>query len=144
MDLKDLSAKAAARCGVRVEPWDPAFVFVAINQLVLEETVATICQQLETRLAAFAESIRNDEAIAARAWAQQISVSGSEIRRAIQSDMKHAGWKAQELILQINRKNSRTAMIRWMAMGLLVGILMFVAGVYFEKYAPFQSIWNLR
>ena len=144
MDLKDLSAKASARCGIRVEPWDPAFVFVAINQLVLEETVATICQQLETRLVGFAESIRDDEANAAKAWAQQIGASGSEIRRAIQSDMKHAGWKAQELILQINRKNSRAALIRWMAIGMLVSILMFIAGVYFERYVPLQSIWNLR
>jgi predicted nucleic acid-binding Zn ribbon protein len=144
MDIKDLSAKASARCGIRVEPWDPAFVFVAINQLVLEETVVTIYQQLETRLAAFAESIRNDEAIAARAWAQQISVSGSEIRRAIQGDMRHAGWKAQELILQINRKNSRAALIRWMAIGMLVSILMFIAGVSLERYVPLQSIWNLR
>lgn len=51
MDVQELSAKASARCGIRVEPHEPAFVLIALNQIVLEETIR------ETALAAGAFAV---------------------------------------------------------------------------------------
>ena len=144
MDVQELSAKASARCGIRIEPHDAAFVLIALNQLVLEETVREINREIDSRIGAFAESIEKVERLAGKRLAQEIKASGIEVRRGIQEDVKEAGWKARELILQISRSNSRPAFIRWAAIGVLSTTLMFVAGVYFGWYVPFTSICGLR
>ena len=144
MDVKDLSAKASALCGIRVEPHDPAFVLVALNQVVLEESVAAICTQLDKRVASFAESIQNVERLAGKTLAQEIRASGIDVRRGIQDDVKQAGFKARELILQINRSSTRPALIRWIIIGVLGATLMFVAGVCFGWYVPLTSVYRLR
>ncbi len=144
MDVQDLSAKASALCGIRVESHDPAFVLVALNQLVLEETVATICTQLDTRIATFAESIQNVERLAGKTLAQEIRASGIEVRRGIKDDVKQAGFKARELVLQTNRSSSKPVLIRWLTIGVLGATLMFVAGVCFGWYVPLTSVCRLR
>jgi hypothetical protein len=66
MDIQDLSAKVMARCAIRIEANDPAFVLVALNQIVLEETAKEMCAQVDTRIAAFAESIQKVERLAGK------------------------------------------------------------------------------
>ena len=144
MDVQELSAKATARCGIRIEPHDAAFVLIALNQIVLEETIREINMQVDVRIAALTESIEKVERLAGKRLAQEIKASGTEMRREIQEDVKEAGWKARELILQISRSNCRPALIRWTAIGILGGILMFIAGVCFGWYVPFTSIAGLR
>ena len=144
MDVQELSAKATARCGIRVEPYDAGFVLVALNQLVLEETVREINREIDSRIAGFSESIEKLERLAGKRLAQEIKASGIEVRRGIQEDAKEAGWKARELILQVSRSSSRPALIRWAAIGVVSATLMFVAGVCFGWYVPFTSICALR
>ena len=131
MDIQDLSAKVMARCAIRIEANDPAFVLIALNQMVLEETAKEMCAQVDTRIAAFAESIQKVERLAGKTLAQEIKASGAEVRRGIQDDLKEAGWKARELILQMSRLHSRPALIRWAAVGLIGAVLMFAFGVCF-------------
>jgi hypothetical protein len=138
MDVQDLSARASARCGIRIEPHDPAFVLITLNQLVLEDTVATICAQVATRIASFAESIQNVERLAGKTLAREIRASGIEVRRGIQDDVKQAGWQARALVLQISRLSSRPVLIRWAAIGLVGAVLMFVFGVCFGWNVPLR------
>jgi hypothetical protein len=49
------SARAFARCGIRLERYDPVFVLIALNQIVLEETTR---DNLDAKTAAFSESMR--------------------------------------------------------------------------------------
>ena len=144
MDVQDLSAKASARCGIRIEPHDPAFVLIALNEIVLEETVREIYTQIDVRIAAFAESIQKVERLAGKMLAQEIKATGIEVRRGVQEDVKEAGWKARELILKISRSNSRPALIRWAAIGILSASFMFIAGVCFGWYVPWTSVCGLR
>ena len=136
MDIQDLSAKVMARCAIRVEAHDPAFVLVALNQIVLEEAAKEMYSQVDARIAAFAESIQKLERLAGKAMAQEIKASGAEVRRGIQDDLKEADWKARELILQMSRLRSRPALIRWTAVGLIGAVLAFAFGVCFGWYAP--------
>jgi hypothetical protein len=136
MDIQDLSAKVMARCAIRVEAHDPAFVLVALNQIVLEETAREMYSQVDARIAAFAESIQKLERLAGKTMAQEIKASGVEVRRGIQDDMKEASWKARELILQMNRLHSRAGLIRWAVVGLIGAFLMFAFGVCFGRYVP--------
>lgn len=136
MDIQDLSAKVMARCAIRVEAHDPAFVLVALNQLVLEEAAKEMYSQVDARIATFAESIQKLERLAGKAMAQEIKASGAEVRRGIQADLKEADWKARELILQMSRLQSRPGLIRWATVGLLGAVLMFAFGVCFGWYVP--------
>ena len=136
MDIQDLSAKVMARCAIRIEAQDPAFVLVALNQIVLEETAKEIYLQVDARIAAFAESIQKIERLAGKTLALEIKASGVEVRRGIQDDLKEAGWKARELILHTNRLHSRPVLIRWAAAGLIGAVLMFGFGVCFGWYVP--------
>ena len=136
MDIQDLSAKVMARCAIRVEAHDPAFVLVALNQIVLEEAAKELYSQIDARIAAFAESIQKLERLAGKAMAQEIKASGAEVRRGIQDDLKEAGWKVRELILHTSRLHSRPVLIRWAAVGLFGAMLMFAFGVCFGWYVP--------
>jgi hypothetical protein len=144
MNVQDLAAKATARCGIRIEPHDPAFVLVALNEIILEETTRTICSQMEKTVAMFVEKIQVIEEVAGQRLAVQVRSSGTEIRAAIQNDLRQARWKTQELVLQVSRKTSRPAFIRWLAIGLLSAIMFFFAGVYFGAYVPFSQIISAR
>ena len=138
MDIQDLSAKVMARCAIRIEAHDPAFVLVALNQIVLEETAKEIYLQVDARIAAFAESIQKVERLAGKTLALEIKASGAEVRRGIQDDLKEAGWKVRELILHTNRLQSRPVLIRWVAAGLIGAVLMFAFGVCFGWYVPLR------
>ena len=144
MNVQDLSAKATARCGIRVEPHDPAFVLVALNEMILEETATAVCAHMEKAVAGFVEKIQVIEKVAGERLAEQVRTSGTEIRAAIQNDLRQANWKTQELVLQVSRNTSRPALIRWAAIGLLSAIITFIAGVYFGAYVPFSHIISGR
>ena len=68
MNVQDLSAKATAPCGIRVEPHDPAFVLVALNEMILEETATAVCAHMEKAVAGFVEKIRLSKEWRARDW----------------------------------------------------------------------------
>ena len=136
MDIEDLSAKAFARCGIRLEPNDPAFVLVAVNQIILENTFTQVSSNLDAKMAAFSESMREIERRAGKALAQQVQACAVEVHQAIQKDMKEANWRARELVLQVNRSNTRPALIRWIVIGALLAALMFVCGICFGWHFP--------
>jgi hypothetical protein len=136
MDIEHLSAKAFARCGIRLEPNDPAFVLVALNQIVLQETTSEVSANLDAKMAAFSESMREIERRTGNALAQQVEASAVEMRQVIQNDVKEANWRARELVLQMNRSNARPALVRWTVIGALAAVLMFVCGICFGWYFP--------
>ncbi len=136
MDIEDLSAKAFARCGIRLEPNDPAFVLVAVNQIILENTFTQVSGSLDAKMADFSESMREIERRAGKAFAQQVQACAVEVRQAIQKDMKEANWRAREMVLQTNRSNTWPALVRWTVIGALAAVLMFVCGICFGWYFP--------
>ena len=53
MDVEKLIGEVAARNGIRIEPDDPAFALVTLNQLVLEEAVKNLVREIRAAIADF-------------------------------------------------------------------------------------------
>jgi hypothetical protein len=136
MDIDALSAKALTCCGIRLQPNDPAFVLLALNQMVLEEATRVVYDSLDAKMAVFSESLHKTERSAGKAFAEQVQAAALEVRRAIQNDVKEANWRARELILQMDRANRRPAVIKWTVTGALAAVFMFACGVCFGWYFP--------
>ena len=81
IDIKRLVAEVAARDGIRVEPGDPAFALVTLNQLVLEDAVEQISEQIRAGMAEFAEAVHKTEARAGKVLAEQVKEVAAELRQ---------------------------------------------------------------
>src|SRR5690348_12136994 len=81
LDVKQLIAEVAAQNGIRLEPNDPAFALVTLNQLVLEETANRLCSQVSAALARFTDSLSKAEHLAGRTLAHEVKAATAEIRR---------------------------------------------------------------
>jgi len=67
--------EVAAKHGIRLEPSDPAFALVTLNQLVLEETSTKLAQNLSTTLSQFADSLDKVERRAGSLVAQGLKTA---------------------------------------------------------------------
>ncbi|MGA8595646.1 MAG: hypothetical protein WB676_13090, partial [Bryobacteraceae bacterium] len=72
IDVKRLIAEVAARDGIRVEPGDPAFALVTLNQLVLEDAAQQIREHIRSGVVEFTEAVRKTEARAGKVLAEQV------------------------------------------------------------------------
>jgi urease accessory protein UreH len=77
VDVEKLIGEVAARNGIRIEPDDPAFALVTLNQLVLEEAVRNLVNEIRAATSDFecaAERIQNRAgAMLARGLAERSS-----------------------------------------------------------------------
>ena len=119
-DLKRLIAEVTARNGIRIEPDDPLFAIVTLNQLVLEETAQRLLERVEATVAGFETSIHQTENRAGRVLAQRLKESLAEAHRALQSQASSA-WV---------RAHTRIALICWVALGVGSVLAVFWCGVW--------------
>ena len=61
LDTQRLIAEIAERHNVRVEPDDPVFIVVTVNQRVMEDTVREMLKAMEATLARFDASVERAE-----------------------------------------------------------------------------------
>ena len=61
IDQKRLIGEVAAKNGIRLEPDDPAFALVTLNEIVLQDTVAALTHEIRSSLQSFAESLAKTE-----------------------------------------------------------------------------------
>lgn len=121
-DVKRLIAEVAAQNGIRIEPNDPAFALVTLNQLVLEETANRIYEHVSATLAKFTESLSKTEHLAGKTLAQGVKAAAAEIRK---------DWPANLQSIQPEsaaNKVNRLAIWRWLVLGSLSAAALFVAG----------------
>jgi hypothetical protein len=52
------------------------------------------------------------------------------MKEGLESDIHSAGLKAREIVHLVNEAHRRPALIRWSAVGLLAGLLLFGGGVW--------------
>jgi hypothetical protein len=119
-DLKRLIAEVAARNGIRIEPDDPLFAIVTLNQLVLEETAQRLLERVEATVAGFETSIQQTENRAGRVLAQRLKESLAEARRALQHQAGSA-WV---------RAHTRIELVCWAALGVGCVLAVFYCGVW--------------
>jgi hypothetical protein len=130
IDRKRLVAEMASRYGIRMDDNDPALAIVSLNQLALEETVRSVCEQLRARVAEFEASAQKLEVRAGTVLAQQVKESAAELRRELHSDVNAASLKCRELLHQIHEAHRRPILVRWVAIGLLFGFILLLCGVW--------------
>jgi hypothetical protein len=78
VDVEKLIGEVAARNGIRIEPDDPAFALVTLNQLILEEAVRNLVGEIRAATADFESAA---ERVQTRAGAMLASEIGESARR---------------------------------------------------------------
>lgn len=129
IDAKKLTSEVAARHGVVIREDDPAMALVTMSEIVLEEAL----RKAEVRLAAVLEEAENrqkrlqQEAVS---WVQEeVGQVGSTLRAQIQRDIDGARLHARELVVQLSQVYSRTAVRRWVAVGVVSGLILVLIGI---------------
>ena len=130
IDVHRLIGEVAARNGIRVEPGDPAFALVTLNQLVLEDAVKQIGQQIHAGIAEFTDAVHKTEDRAGRILADEVKAAAAELRLELQRDVETARVGAKEIVCEIHRRHTRAALIRRGATGILSAAAMFGAGLW--------------
>ena len=129
VDAKKLTSEVAARHGVLIREDDPAMALVTMSEIVLEEAL----RKAEVRLAAVLEEAENgqkrlqQEAVS---WVQEeVGRAGSTLRAQIQCDIDGARLHAREVVVQLSQVYSRTAVRRWVAVGVVSGLILLLIGI---------------
>lgn len=111
LDVKRLIGEVAVQHGIRLEPNDPAFALVTLNQLVLEETANRLSEQVSAILDQYNEALTKGEVLAGKTLAQEVRAASLEVRKEIQQ------------IPSFNSGSFRpTHEYRWLAAGVLLGL----------------------
>jgi hypothetical protein len=125
-----LIAEVAARHKVFLKPDDPAFALVTMNRLILDGAMENIHEQIRATIAEFHASMHKAEQRAGSILAQGVKESAAAMQRGLQNDIQIAGLKAREIVHLVNEAHRRPALIRWSAVGLIAGVLLFGGGVW--------------
>jgi len=129
-DVQRLIGEVAAQNGIRMEPDDPLFALVTMNKIVLDQATREFQEQLQTRIAEFQASMEKAERRAGSMLAEKVKESADLMRLGLQNDIHIAGLKAREIVHLVNEAHRRPALIRWSAVGLVAGALLFGGGIW--------------
>jgi hypothetical protein len=130
IDVHRLIWEVAARDGIRVEPGDPAFALVTLNQLVLEDAVARIGEHIRVGIAEFNQAVQKTENRAGKLLAEEVKDAAAEIREELQRDIETARVSAREILYEVHRKHSRAMFLRWALAAVSAAGAVFASGVW--------------
>jgi hypothetical protein len=130
LDVKRLAAEVSTRNGIRVEPWDPAFALVTLNQLVLEDIAKLLTDEVRSAIADFNDDAQKTERRAGKILAQEVKEAAAELRRELQRDIESARVNAAAMVARVDRAHRRSAVVRWGAAGLICAISLFISGLW--------------
>jgi CHASE3 domain sensor protein len=130
LEVSRLIAEVHERHGIRMEPGDAGFALVTLNQLMLEELARRLQVGVCSGIAEFNEVVQKTEARAGKNLAQYVKAAAAEIREELHRDIENASVRAAEIIDEVNRAHSRPAIVKWLALGLLAGMILFGAGLW--------------
>ena len=123
LDVKRLIGEVAAKNAIRLEPDDPAFALVTLNQLVLEETANRVCEHVSAALAKFTESLSKAEHLAGKTLAQEVKAAAAEIRKDWATDLHE-----MQSGLALGARAYQPEQYVWLAGGVLLGMTLMVTG----------------
>lgn len=113
-DVKRLIAEVATRNGIRIDPDDPAFCLVTLNQLILEEAGEKLAAEVRTATKELEEAVHRVEGRVGR-------ILGRELKETI-TLLRQNGAKADW------RQNRRMSAGRF-AICILSAAIIFISGV---------------
>lgn len=129
MDAKKLTAQVAARHGFLIREDDPAMALVTMSEMVLEQ----VLEKAEVGLGGIlseAEEGRKRSQQDTAVWIQEeIAHAGSALRAQLLRDIDAGRLQAKELVVQLAQLYSRSAVRRWLALGIVSGLVLLLIGV---------------
>lgn len=134
-DIDLLIGKVAERNGIRLDKDDPVFAIVTLNELVLREATRDLHAQIQTTINGFDDSVGRLDARAGAVIAQAVRQSAAEIRNELQKDLASANLQVRQLVSEVNAAHARPVALRWMALGIVCGLLLFVCGVLVGRWS---------
>jgi hypothetical protein len=129
-DRRQLSGQIVARCGIRIDENDPAFVVANLSQHALEEASVELVKQIEVLLKDFEVAVARTQRLAGKYLGAECREQVTAIRSELQGDILAAGTRARELVEEVHQVNARAVLIRWISVGLLSGLALFGAGAW--------------
>lgn len=129
LDFKRITAEVAARHGMLVSQDDPAMLLVTMNEVVLEQVFGKIEARTEEIVASLEASFRSAQSEALGGVEKEARKAGIAVREEIQKDIDAGRLHARELIVELNRAYTRSAVRRWVAIGLVAACGLVVLGV---------------
>jgi len=129
VDTKRLSGEVAARHGLLIREDDPAMALVTMGEIVLEQVLSEAEQRLRGLLEE-AEKAQKRSQQETLVWVQEErGRAGSTLRRQLQRDIDAGRLQARELVVQLSQVYSRSVVRRWVAVGIVSGLLLVLIGV---------------
>ena len=129
VDLKRITAEVAARHGMLLRPDDPAMLLVTMNEVVLEQVIEGIEARAEEMIAGIEKAFRSAQRESLGSVEREARKAGIAVREEIQKDIEAGRLHARELIVEINRAYSRSAVRRWVAVGIVAASCLLILGV---------------
>jgi hypothetical protein len=129
LDLKRITAEVAARHGMLVRQDDPAMLLVTMNEVVLQQVVGSIEARTAKIVAGIEGGLRSIQYEASQNIEREARKAGIAVREEIQKDIDAGRLHARELIVELNRAYSRSAVRRWVAVGVIAASGLLVLGV---------------
>jgi hypothetical protein len=129
LDLKRVTAEVAARHGMLVRPDDPAMLLVTMNEVVLQQLAGDIEARAVETAERLVSLLRLTQVEALKGIETEARKAGIAVREEIQKDIDRGHLHARELIVELNRTYSRSAIRRWVAFGVVVAGGLLVLGI---------------
>jgi hypothetical protein len=129
LDLKRITAEVAARHGMLLRPDDPAMLLVTMNEVVLQQVIGSIEARAEEMVAGIEAGFRSAQREALGSVEREARKAGIAVREEIQKDIDAGRLHARELIVELNRAYTRSAVRRWVVMGVVLASGLLVLGV---------------
>jgi len=129
LDFKRVTAEVAARHGMLVKQDDPAMLLVTMNEVVLQQVLGSIESRVGEIVAGIEEEVRSAQYEALGRIESEARKAGLAVREEIQKDIDAGQLHARELIVELNRAYSRSAVRRWVAIGVIVASGLLLLGV---------------
>ena len=129
LDFKRIIAEVAARHGMLVSQDDPAMLLVTMNEVVLQQVFANIEGRTEEIVAGLEAGLRWAQREALGSIEKEARKAGIAVREEIQKDIDAGRLHARELIVELNRAYSRSAVRRWVAVGVIAASGLLALGV---------------
>ncbi|HEX4167497.1 MAG TPA: hypothetical protein VHZ55_18685 [Bryobacteraceae bacterium] len=129
-ELRRLAAEASLQHGIRIDPDDPIMAVVTLNRLVLENVLSEGLRSIRTAAEEFTQAAERVQIRAGAAVGYDVRECVAAIRGELQKDIDEARLHACELVEELHRAQSRWSIVRWIAVGILSGAVLFASGFY--------------
>lgn len=129
LDVKRLIGEVTVQNGIRLDPNDPAFALVTLNQLVLEETTTRLLGQVSATLAQFAESLSKGEHLAGKTLGQEVKAAALQVRKEWAAELQATQSGSAATV-----RHTQLAQLRWLAAGVLLGIVLTGTGMGLYRF----------